>query len=76
MSNPETLQTLRRLGPEQVLNGRELCPCCDSLSPGISMDGETIVHCPVCHDQGSVSFEEAERWRQEMQEMQEKYGSK
>jgi hypothetical protein len=72
MSNRETLETLCRLGPEQVLDGRELCPCCDSLSPGIAMDGETIVHCPVCHDKGMVTVEEADHWRQEMRE---KYGS-
>ncbi len=31
----ELLETLRRLGPEQVLDGVELDPCCDSLSPGL-----------------------------------------
>jgi hypothetical protein len=66
------LQALRRLGPEKVLNGIELCPCCDSLSPGIVMDGETIVHCPVCHDKGMVAVEAADRWRHEMRE---KYGN-
>jgi hypothetical protein len=72
MSNREMLQALRRLGPEKVLNGIGLCPCCDSLSPGIAMDGETIVHCPVCYDKGMVAFEAADRWRQKLRE---KYGS-
>jgi hypothetical protein len=65
------IKTLRRLGPEHVVDGSELCPACDSLSPGIDMDGETIVHCPVCHEKGIVPVEEANRWRREMQE---KYG--
>jgi hypothetical protein len=71
MSDRETLEALRRLGPEKVLDGRELCPACDSLSPGIVMDGETVVHCPVCHDKGVVSTEAADAWREEMRE---KYG--
>ena len=68
MSNRELVETLRKLGPEKVLDGMELCPACDSLSPGISIDGEPIMHCPVCHDQGIVSVEAADRWRREMQE--------
>jgi hypothetical protein len=66
MSNRETLEALRRLGPEKVLNGVELCPCCDSLSLGIAMDGETIVHCPVCGDRGHVTVEAADAWREKM----------
>jgi hypothetical protein len=74
MSNRENLvETLRRLGPEHVVGGMELCPACDSLSPGISTDGETIMHCGLCHDAGLVTVEEANLWRQAMQE---KYGSK
>ena len=44
----------------------DLCPACDGLSPGISIDGETIMHCPVCHDTGKVTPDEAERWAREM----------
>ena len=44
----------------------DLCPACDGLSPGISIDGETIMHCPVCHDTGRVTPEEAARWEEEM----------
>jgi hypothetical protein len=36
------------------------------LSPGIAIDGETIMHCALCHDTGTVTVEEAERWRHEM----------
>jgi hypothetical protein len=43
MSNRKMLQALPRLGPEKVLNGIELCPCCDSLSPGIAMDGKRLL---------------------------------
>ena len=32
----------------------DVCPACDGLSPGISADGETIMHCPVCHDTGKA----------------------
>jgi hypothetical protein len=46
MSERNLFETLRELGPEKVVDGSELCPCCDGLSPGISADGETIVHCP------------------------------
>ena len=55
----ETLEALRKLGPEKVLDGMELCPSCDSLSPCIAMDGETVMHCPACHDQGMVTVEAA-----------------
>ena len=44
----------------------DLCPACDGLSPGISIDGETIMHCPVCHDTGKVTPQQAERWAREM----------
>jgi hypothetical protein len=66
MSEHNVVETLRELGPEKVVDGLELCPCCDGLSPGISMDGETIVHCPVCHDRNVVTVEDADRWRNEM----------
>ena len=29
-----------------------ICPTCDGLSPGIGIDGETIMHCPGCHEHG------------------------
>jgi hypothetical protein len=74
MNNRDNLlETLRRLGPEHVVDGMELCPCCDSLSPGIDMDGETIVHCPVCHDKGMVTVEQADRGRAEIRE---KFGAR
>lgn len=44
----------------------DLCPACDGLSPGISMDGETIMHCPVCSDTGKVTPEQADRWQREV----------
>lgn len=44
----------------------DVCPACDGLSPGISIDGETIMHCAVCHDTGKVTPEDANRWREEM----------
>src|SRR6266851_8857783 len=66
MSERNLVETLRELGPEKVVDGSELCPCCDGLSPGISADGETIVHCPVCHDRNVVTVEDADRWRNEM----------
>ena len=43
-----------------------VCPACMGLSPGIAIDGETIMHCALCHDTGTVTVEEAERWRHEM----------
>ncbi len=36
-----------------------VCPACMGLSPGISIDGETIMHCPVCNDTGKVTVEES-----------------
>jgi hypothetical protein len=66
MSERQNLdETLRRLGPEHVVDGKELCPACDGLSPGLSID-EGIVHCRLCHDAHAVSIEEADRWREEM----------
>jgi hypothetical protein len=44
----------------------DLCPACDGLSPGISVDGETIMHCSLCGDTGKVTLERARQWAQEM----------
>jgi hypothetical protein len=44
----------------------DLCPACDGLSPGIDLDGETVVHCAVCSDTGKVTPEQAEAWECEM----------
>jgi len=66
MSEPNVLETLRDLGPEKAVYELELCPCCDGLSPGFRVDGETIEHCPVCHDRNLVTVEDADRWRNEM----------
>jgi hypothetical protein len=38
----------------------DLGPACDGLSPGIDLDGETVMHCPVCSDTGKVTPEQAE----------------
>jgi hypothetical protein len=37
MSNPprDLVEKLEKLGPEQVVDGYELCPQCDGLSPGL-----------------------------------------
>ena len=40
-----------------------VCPACMGLSPGIAIDGETIMHCVVCRDSGTVTAQEAERWQ-------------
>jgi hypothetical protein len=66
MSERNVVERLKQLGTEKVVDGSELCPCCGGLSPGISPDGETIVHCPVCHDRQVVTVVDAERWRNEM----------
>ena len=56
----ELVQKLERLGPEKVVDGYELCPQCDGLSPGIHMDGETVMHCNTCQDQRAVTVEAAD----------------
>jgi len=67
MSESELIETLKRLGPEHVVDGKELCPQCDGLSPGLSVD-ERITHCNLRRDAHIVTVEEADRWRQEMSE--------
>jgi hypothetical protein len=66
MSNParELVEKLEKLGPEQVVDGYELCPQCDGLSPGIARDGETVMHCSTCHDNHAVTVEGADSWRE------------
>jgi hypothetical protein len=66
MNNRELADKLIKLGPEKVVDGHELCPQCWALSPGIDMDGETVMHCSTCHDQHAVTVEEADRWRELM----------
>ena len=51
----ETVEELDELPPG-------VCPACDGLSPGISIDGETIMHCRVCNDTGKVTPEESKRF--------------
>jgi hypothetical protein len=44
-----------------------VCPACMGLSPGIDIDGETVMHCRLCDDgKRKVTPEEAERWEREM----------
>jgi hypothetical protein len=42
------------------------CPACDGLSPGISVDGETIMHCTLCGDSGKVTIEQEKQWEEDM----------
>ena len=58
--------TLRKLAPEKVLDGVELCPACDSLSPALGFRRgapgeieEYIMHCELCRDASTVTIEEA-----------------
>jgi hypothetical protein len=39
-----------------------VCSSCDGLSPGIDMDGCTIMHCPVCGDADRLTLEDAKAW--------------
>jgi hypothetical protein len=73
MIDSALLEQLRHLGPEQLVAGFELCPCCHGLSPGIAVDGETVMHCPVCHDQNAITVADTDRWRDEMRKC---YGSR
>jgi hypothetical protein len=61
----DLVEKLKNLGPEKVVDGYELCPQCDGLSPGLSID-ERIMHCSTCHDAHAVSVEDADRWREQM----------
>jgi hypothetical protein len=49
-----------------AISGVQTCPACMGLSPGISIDGETVMHCKVCGDSGRVSLERARQWEEEM----------
>jgi hypothetical protein len=60
MIKRETVQTLKRLGPEQVIDGHERCPQCDGLSPMLSID-ERIIHCSLCHNAHAVTVEDADQ---------------
>jgi hypothetical protein len=46
------------------------CPACDGLSPGITIDGETIMHCAVCNETGKVTPEQNERFWEAVRERQ------
>ena len=76
MINRTLVEKLRQLGPELVVEGFELCPSCDGLSPGIAIDGETVMHCHVCHDQNAVTVADAGRWRDEMRKRYGRTGSR
>lgn len=61
MSKHEDLvETLRRLGPETAVEGMELCPACDGLSPGLSID-EHIMHCGLCRNMHMVTLAVGDR---------------
>jgi hypothetical protein len=74
MSRRENLvETLKRLEPENVVDGMELCPACDGLSPALGHRrgesgeiDECIINCDVCYNRHVVSVEAADRWRREM----------
>jgi hypothetical protein len=74
MSKRENLvETLRRLAPESVVDGSELCPACDGLSPALGYrfgasgeDEEYIINCSLCHSRHVVTVQEADRWRREI----------
>jgi hypothetical protein len=68
MTTKELREKLYKVGPGTAIDGFELCGACDGLSPGISIDGESIVHCPLCHDGHLVIARDADRWRKEMAE--------
>ena len=62
---------------DEILEGVEfgelppgVCPACMGLSPGIAIDGETIMHCSVCGDTGKVTPEQSERCWQAVEERQ------
>jgi hypothetical protein len=59
----DLVEKLEQVGPEQVIDGMELCPQCTGLSPGISADGETVIHCSTCHDVHAVTVEAANEYR-------------
>ena len=52
MNSEELREKLWQLGLERKVDGRELCPACDGLSPGLDLTGEHI-----------VSIKEADAWR-------------
>jgi hypothetical protein len=54
--------------------GRETCPQCDGLSPGLSIN-ERMIHCSLCYDAHVVTVEEADRWRDEMRRRRSKVES-
>jgi hypothetical protein len=71
----DLVEKLRRLGPEKVVDGHELCPACHGLSPAVGWrtassgdDEEYIIDCNVCHSRHAVTVEEADCWRNEMRQ--------
>jgi hypothetical protein len=63
MNSEELREKLWQPGPERKADGRELCPACDGLSPGLDLTGEHIVHCSVCQDGHVVSVTATNDWR-------------
>ena len=63
MNSEELREKPRQVEPERAVNGRELCPACDGLSPGVDLTGEHIVYCSLCQDGHVVSVKAADDWR-------------
>jgi hypothetical protein len=49
-----------------------VCPACMGLSPGIAIDGETIMHCSLCGNSGKVTPEQAEKYWKGVEEREGK----
>jgi hypothetical protein len=64
--------------PHLLIDGKELCPQCDGLSPmlGYRRDAcgeieEYIIQCSLCHGAHMVTVEAADRWRREVRKQHE-----
>jgi hypothetical protein len=49
-----------------------VCPACMGPSPGIAIDGATIIHCNLCGDSGKVTPEQAEKYWKGVEEREGK----
>ena len=66
MNSRELREKLLQIGPGHDVEGHELCRLMHGRLTRISIDGETIMNCDLCHDGYVLTIRYSTRWWREL----------